>query len=92
MQLLVRDTKAFAFNRNNSLSNADERVRASKDLGEAIRLMQQRPALEAALERATMLASSELTEENYAEQQRLRQEKEEFDRRVSQLFQRDADI
>jgi DNA primase len=92
MQLLGRDTKAFAFNRNNSLSNADERDRASKDLGEAIRLMQQRPALEAALERATMLASTELTEENYAEQQRLRQEKEEFDRRVSQLFQRDADI
>jgi DNA primase len=92
MQLLGRDAKAFAFNRPNGLSNIDERVRASKDLGEAIRLMRQRPALEAALERATALASSELTEENFAEQQRLRQEKEDFDRRVSMLFQRDTDI
>lgn len=90
MQLVASDAKAFAFNRVNSMSSADDHVRASKELGEAIRLMRQRPALEAALERATMLASTELTEENFAEQQRLRREKEDFDRRVAQLFQRDS--
>jgi DNA primase len=90
MQLVANDAKAFAFNRVNSMSSADDHVRASKELGEAIRLMRQRPALEAALKRATMLASTELTDENFAEQQRLRQEKEDFDRRVAQLFQRDS--
>jgi DNA primase len=90
MQLMSNEVRAFAFNRVNSLSSADDMVRASKELGEAIKLMRQRPALEAALERATMQASSELTEESFAEQQRLRQEKEVFDRRVAQLFQRDS--
>jgi DNA primase len=61
-------------------------------LGEAIKLMKQRPALELALERATLKASSELTEENYAEQQRLRSEKAAFDLRISALMQRDADF
>jgi DNA primase len=90
MQLMSNEVKVFAFNRVNSLSSADDKVRASQELGEAIKLMRQRPALEAALERATMQASSELTEESFAEQQRLRQEKEDFDRRIAQLFQRDS--
>jgi DNA primase len=61
-------------------------------MGEMIRLMKQRPMLEEALERATLRVSAELTEENYAEQQRLRSEKEDFDRRIYALTQREADI
>jgi DNA primase len=92
MMILGGDGKAFAFNRSIDTSNADNLARASKELGEAIKLMKQRPALELALERATLKASSELTEENYAEQQRLRSEKAAFDLRISALMQRDADF
>ena len=90
--LLGGDGKAFAFNRGLDTKNADDLVRASKELGEAIKLMKQRPALEAALDRATLRASSELTEENYAEQQRLRSEKAAFDLRISALIQRDNEF
>ena len=61
----------------------------STGLFQAIRLMKQRPELEAALQRATELASSDLNEANYAEQQRLRQEKQEFDMRLAALLQRE---
>ncbi len=86
--LLQGGGTAFAFNRstgNRELAGAA----ASDQLGEAIRLMKQRPELEAALQRATELASVELTEANYAEQQRLRQEKQEYDTRLAALLQRD---
>jgi DNA primase len=92
MTLLGGDSRAFAFNRINAPHTADDLARISRELGEAIKLMKQRPALEAALERATLLASTELTEENYAEQQRLRSEKEAFDYRISALMQRDNDL
>jgi DNA primase len=89
--LLSGDGRAFAFNRFIATHNADDLARISRELGEAIKLMKQRPALESALEHATLRASSELTEENYAEQQRLRSEKEAFDYRISALMQRDSD-
>ncbi len=92
IKLLSGDGRAFAFNRMIATHNADDLARISRELGEAIKLMKQRPALEAALEQATKRASSELTEENYAEQQRLRSEKEAFDLRISALMQRDSDI
>jgi DNA primase len=92
MMLLSGDGRAFAFNRIIAPHNADDLSRISKELGEAIKLMKQRPALESALEQATMRASTELTEENYAEQQRLRSEKEAFDYRISALLQRDSDF
>jgi DNA primase len=92
IKLLSGDGKAFAFNRTIAAQDAGDLARISRELGEAIKLMKQRPALEAALERATKRASSELTEENYAEQQRLRSEKEAFDLRISALMQRDSDI
>ena len=53
--------------------------------------MKQRPALEEALERATLRASSEMTDETFAEQQRLRAEKKAFDDRIIAFFRRDAD-
>ena len=52
--------------------------------------MKQRPALEEALERATWLASLEMTDETFAEQQRLRNEKRAFDERIIEFFRRDA--
>lgn len=95
MSLLHSNGKVFAFNRaGNSGSDgveSDGLSNASKDLGEAIRLMKQRPALEEALERATILASSEINDETFAEQQRLRNEKKAFDERIIDFFRRDAD-
>jgi DNA primase len=86
--LLQGGGTAFGFNRqsgNGELAGAQ----AFRQLDEAIRLMKQRPELEAALQRATELASTDLTEANFAEQQRLRQEKHEFDMRLAALLQRD---
>ena len=86
-ELLHGDGKAFGFNRRISNAEGEDTSRRSDELGEAIKLMRQRPALEDALESATRRASEDLTEENYAEQQRLRGEKEKFDRRLSELLQ-----
>jgi DNA primase len=86
--LLQGDGAAFGFSRqtgNGELAGAQ----AFRQLDEAIRLMKQRPELEAALQRATELASTDLTEANFAEQQRLRQEKQEFDMRLAALLQRE---
>ncbi len=86
--LLQGGGTAFGFNRppgSGELAGAQ----AFRQLDEAIRLMKQRPELEAALQRATELASTDLTEANYAEQQRLRQEKQEFDTRLVALLQRE---
>lgn len=88
--LLSGDGSAFAFANpvvaGDAGISAGERVRG---LDEAIQLLRERPQLEAALRQATEAASSDLTEESYALQQRLRAEKEEFDRRLAALFQRD---
>ena len=89
--LLHSNGKVFAFNRGEAGDGGDGLSNASKELGEAIRLMKQRPALEEALERATHLASSEMTDETFAEQQRLRHEKKAFDDRIIAFFRRDAD-
>jgi len=89
--LLHSNIKVFAFNRGEFGTGDDGFSNASKNLGEAIRLMKQRPALEEALERATQLASLEMTEATFAEQQRLRHEKKVFDDRIIEFFRRDAD-
>jgi DNA primase len=91
ISLLHSNGKVFAFNRGENGEQSDGLSNASKELGEAIRLMKQRPALEEALERATILASSEMTDETFAEQQRLRSEKRAFDERIIEFFRRDAD-
>jgi DNA primase len=88
--LLTGDGLAFAFNRPINAGEEGFSAGQSREmLDEAIRLMRERPELEAALKRATDAASSDLTEESYALQQRLRAEKEDFDRRLSALLQRD---
>ena len=91
ISLLHSNGKVFAFNRGEDGVGSDGLSNASKELGEAIRLMKQRPALEEALEHATRLASLEMTDETFAEQQRLRAEKKAFDDRIIEFFRRDAD-
>ena len=90
--ILHSNGKVFAFNRGRTGSQNGGLSDVSKLLGEAIKLMKQRPALEAALERATILAGSDMTDENFAEQQRLRNEKKAFDERIVEFFRRDTDV
>jgi DNA primase len=88
--LLTGDGTAFAFNKAAAAGEGDSPTgQSAEGLDEAIRLMRERPELEAALQRATEAAAHELTDESYGLQQRLRAEKEEFDRRLSVLLQRD---
>ena len=91
ISLLHSNGKVFAFNRGENGVESDGLSNASKELGEAIRLMKQRPALEEALEHATRLASLEMTDDTFAEQQRLRTEKKAFDDRIIEFFRRNAD-
>ena len=86
--LLQGGGTAFGFNRQSGTGELAG-AQAFRQLDEAIRLMKQRPELEAALQRATELASTDLNEANFAEQQRLRQEKHEFDMRLAALLQRE---
>ena len=90
ISLLHSNGKVFVFDRGENGVGGDGLFNASKELGEAIRLMKQRPALEEALEHATLLAVSEMTDETFAEQQRLRSEKKAFDDRIIEFFRRDA--
>ncbi len=63
---------------------------AAEDLAQAIDLLVERPVLEAALAQATALFESELSEEAFAEQQRLLKRKLEFDSRLRQMATRQA--
>lgn len=86
-ELRYGDGKAFGFNRQNSNEDKDSPAQQSGQLKEAIQLMRQRPALVESLALATRAAETDLTDETYAEQQRLRSEKEDFDKRLSELLQ-----
>ena len=88
--LLSGDGSAFAFVKPNVIGDESFSAGAAvRGLDEAIQLMRERPQLETALMRATEAASNDLTDESYALQQRLRAEKEDFDRRLAALFQSD---
>ncbi|WP_188770349.1 DNA primase [Novosphingobium endophyticum] len=63
---------------------------AASDLTQAIDLLVQRPVLESALAQATARFESELSEEAFAEQQRLLKRKLEFDDRLRQMATRQA--
>lgn len=63
---------------------------AAAELGQAIDLLVERPVLEAALAQATARFESELSEEAFAEQQRLLKRKLEFDSRLRQMATRQA--
>ncbi|MDO7833782.1 DNA primase [Sphingobium sp. HBC34] len=61
--------------------------RLARDLEEAVRVMAQGPELEAALEEATRRFKDDVSEENLAEQQRVRALKADHDRRLAELAQ-----
>jgi DNA primase len=64
--------------------------KSAEELTQAIQLLIERPVLEAALQRATERHEREFTDETFAEQQRLRERKLEFDSRLRQMATRHA--
>ncbi|HEX7877319.1 MAG TPA: DNA primase [Sphingobium sp.] len=66
--------------------------RAQRDLEEAIRVMAQGPELEAALTEATRRFESDFSEDNFAEQQRIRALKMDHDQRLAELAQSEDNI
>lgn len=88
--LLRADALNFTFNRKMPDSASSDFIeRAQNDLAEAIKVITARPGLEAALAEATRRVQDNLDEESYAEQQRLRQAKQEFHERLVELTQID---
>lgn len=88
--LLRADALNFTFNRKlPDPAPSDYIERAQNDLAEAIKVITARPGLEAALAEATRRVQDNLDEESYAEQQRLRQAKQEFHERLIELTQID---
>lgn len=79
------DNHRFAF-----LSEGTDPQAAAEDLTEAVALLVDRPALEAALGAATRRFESSLEESEFAEQQRLRRKLAEFDQRLMRLARRRA--
>ncbi len=73
------------------LSTTVAAEQAVAELGQAIGLLVERPALEAALGEATARFETELSDEAYAEQQRLLKRKLEFDGRLRQMASKHAD-
>ena len=67
------------------LANDAEARFAVAELAQAIDLLVERPALERAIAEATGRFETELTDETFAEQQRLLQRKLEFDARLRQM-------
>lgn len=63
---------------------------AAEDLAQAVDLLVERPILEAALAQATARFESELSDDAFAEQQRLLKRKLEFDSRLRQMATRQA--
>ena len=78
---------AFSFTR----SNADKET-ARRDLAMAIEVLAMRPELDAALAAATARLETEPDEKNFDEQRRLREAREEADRRLAALAQGDDEI
>lgn len=75
----------YAAMRFGFLANAIPPEQARAELAQAIGLLVERPALEAALAAATKRFESDLSEGAYAEQQRLLKRKLEFDARLRQM-------
>ncbi len=88
--LLRADALNFTFNRKMPDDTPSDLIdRAHQDLAEAIKVVVARPGLEAALSEATRRHQDDLDDESFAEQQRLRKIKEEFNNRLMELTQID---
>jgi DNA primase len=83
--LVLPDPSEFSGMRFFFLNSAASPMDAAEQLGQAVDLLVERPALEAALKDATKRFEHELSEEAYAEQQRLLKRKLEFDARLRQM-------
>ncbi len=91
--LLRADALNFTFNRKLPEDAPSLLIeRAHRDLAEAIKVVTARPGLEAALAEATRRVQDDLTEESYAEQQRLREAKQLFHERLVELTQIDDTV
>mgnify|MGYP003627328607 FL=1 len=91
--LLRADALNFTFNRKMPDDAPSLLIeRAHRDLAEAIKVVTARPGLEAALAEATRRVQDDLTEESYAEQQRLRKAKQLFHERLVDLTQIDDTV
>ena len=94
-QLSKAGPLSFTFNRSGRELTGEPEVagewvqRARKDLAEAIRVMVERPLIETALTAANMRFETDLDEESYTEQQRLRAARDAFDARLADLMQPD---
>jgi len=88
--LLRADALNFTFNRKLPEDTPSETLeRAHRDLAEAIKVVTARPGLEAALAEATRQVQDDLTDESFAEQQRLLKAKQEFNDRLVEMTQVD---
>ncbi|HKY81939.1 MAG TPA: DNA primase [Sphingobium sp.] len=85
--MLRADTFTFTPRRTRTESS-----RAQRDLEEAIRVMAQGSELETALAQATRRFEDDVSEANFAEQQRIRALKMDHDRRLAELAQSDDEI
>lgn len=72
------------------LAGSGDPQKSAEELTQAIQLLIERPLLEAALQAATERHEREFTDETFAEQQRLRERKLEFDSRLRQMATRHA--
>lgn len=88
--LLRADALNFTFNRKLPEDTPSETLeRAHRDLAEAIKVVTARPGLEAALAEATRQVQDDLTDESFAEQQRLLKAKRDFNDRLVEMTQVD---
>ncbi len=88
--LLRADALNFTFNCKLPEDAPSETLeRAHRDLAEAIKVVTARPGLEAALAEATRRVQDDLTDESFAEQQRLLKAKQNFHDRLVELTQVD---
>jgi len=72
------------------LDTATDPEQSEAELAQAMLLLIERPVLDAALQAATERHERDFTEETFAEQQRLRERKLEFDSRLRQMATRQA--
>lgn len=90
--LEVPDPAEYSGLRFGFLGNEVPPEQAVAELEQAIGLLVERPALEAALTEATTRFEAELSDEAYAEQQRLLKRKLEFDSRLRQMATKRAAV
>lgn len=88
--LEIPGTAEYSGLRFGFLSPDADAQQAAEELSQAIDLLVERPVLEAALAQATARFETELSEESFAEQQRLLKRKLEFDKRLRQMATRHA--